>query len=71
MGWSNLIFGALALHNVVMAHFNFVNAVANFVEPNTPTNIITDDTILKQYSINKGLQAFGDNGEASVQKYLQ
>ena len=48
IGWINLIVGAWSLHNILKA---YVNAITNFVEPNPPTNIVTNDTILTQYSI--------------------
>ena len=35
------------------------------------TNIITNETILTQYSIKKGLKVFVKKGEAAVQKELQ
>ena len=36
-----------------------------------PTNIITNETILTQYSINQGLKVFGKKGKAEVRKELQ
>ena len=55
MGWSNLIVGYHDLHNVSKAYVNVVNTIATFVEPTTPNNIITKETILTQYSIKQGL----------------
>ena len=59
MGWINMIFGACALHNVATAYVNVINTTANFVEPTTPINLITNKTILTQYSIMQGLKIFG------------
>ena len=42
MGWSNLNVGPHALHSVAKAYFNVVDAIYTFVEPNQPTNIITN-----------------------------
>ena len=50
VGWSNLIFGARALHNVAMAYVNVINVIDTFVGPNLSTNIITNENILTQYS---------------------
>ena len=58
MGWSNLIVGSLALHNVAKAYINAVNNITTFVEPNPPTNIITNENILTQYSIKQGIKVF-------------
>ena len=58
MGWSNLIVGYHDLHNVSKAYVNVVNTIATFVEPTTPNNIITKETILTQYSIKQGLIFF-------------
>ena len=71
MGWSNLIVGSRVLNNVVKAYFNVVNSFKNFVEPNPPTNILTNETILTQYIIKQGLKVFGNKFEAAVQNYLQ
>ena len=51
MGWNNLIVGSHDLHSVVKSYANVVNYIANFFEPTPPTNIITNDTILTQYSM--------------------
>ena len=48
MGCNSLIFGYYSLHYVAKAHINAVNDSANFVEPNTPSNIIKKDNILTQ-----------------------
>ena len=55
MGWSNLIVGSHALHNIVKSYVNKVNTISIFVEPTTPSNIITNKTTLIQYNIKKGL----------------
>ena len=41
-----------------------------FFKPNPPTNIVTNDTILIQYSIKQMLKVFGNKGEAEVKKEL-
>ena len=66
MGSNNLIVGSNELHSVAKAYFNVVNDIATFVKPTPPTNIITNDTILMQYSINQGLKVFGKKGEDAV-----
>ena len=68
MGWKNLIVGSHSLHSVAMAYVNVINAISTFVDPNPPTNIITNETILTQYSIKQGLKAFGKKYEAAVLK---
>ena len=68
MGWSNLIVGYRAHHNVSMSYVNVANAITTSVEPTPPTNIITNETIRTQYSIKKGIQIFRQKGEAAVQK---
>ena len=50
MGCNNLIVGSLALHNVEKIYANVVNYIAIFL-PTPQTNIITNETILTQYSI--------------------
>ena len=59
MGRNNLTVGSHDHHSVVKYYANDVNNIANFVEPTTPTNIITNNTILNQYSIKQGLNIFG------------
>ena len=59
------------LHSVAKAYINVVNAIASLVKQTPPTNIITKNTILKQYIIKQGLKAFGKKGEAAVQKQLK
>ena len=71
MEWRNLIVGARSLHNITGAYVNVVNSITTFVEPTTPTNIITHENILTQYSIKQGLQIFWKKGKAAVQKYPQ
>ena len=48
MGWSNLIVGFYAIHNVAKDYVNVLNDIVTFVEPTRPTNIITNDIILIQ-----------------------
>ena len=68
MEWNNLIVGSNELHSVAKAYVNIVNAIAFFVKPTPPTNIITNMTILTQYIIKQGLKVFGNKGKASVCK---
>ena len=70
MGWNNLIVGSNKIHIVAKTYVNVVNAITSFVKPTPPTNIITNETILNQYSINQGLKVFGKKGEAAVRKEL-
>ena len=59
MGWINLVGGHHAFHNVAKTYANIINAIATFVEPTPPTNIITNETFLTQYSIKQGLRVLG------------
>ena len=68
MGWNNLIVGSNEIHSDAKAYVNVVNAITSFVKPTTPTNIITNETIMTQYSIKQVLKVFGKKGEAEVQK---
>ena len=68
MGWNNLIIGSNELHNVAKAYVNVVNYINSSVKPTPPTNIITNKTILTQYSIKQGLRVLGKMGEAAVRK---
>ena len=68
MGWNNLIVGSNKLHNVAKAYVNVVNYINSSVKPTPPTNIITNKTILTQYSIKQGLRVLGKMGEAAVRK---
>ena len=68
MGWNNFIVVSYALHNSDKAYINVVNDISTFFEPNLPTKIITNDTILTQYSIKQGLKVFGKKGKAGVWK---
>ena len=70
MGWNNLIVGTNELHSVSKAYVNVVNDIATFVKPTPPTKIITNETILTQYSIKKELKVFGKKVEAAVHKEL-
>ena len=67
MGWNNLIVVSNELHSVAKSYINIVNYITSFVKPTPPTNIITNETILTQYSIKQGLRVFGKKSEA-VQK---
>ena len=68
MGWNNLIVGSNEIHNVAKVYVNVVNAITSFFKPTPPTKIITNETILNQYSIKQGLKVFGKKGEAAVRK---
>ena len=68
MGWNNLIVGSNEIHSVAKAYVNVVNAIPSFVKPIPPTNIVTNETILTQYSIKQGLKGFVNKGEAEVRK---
>ena len=70
MGWNNLIVGSNEIHSVAKSYVNVVNAITSFVQPTPPTNIITNKTILTQYSIKQGPKVFGMKGEAAVRKQL-
>ena len=62
MVWINLIVGYHALHNVS-------NYIATFFEPTSPTNIITNETIITQYSIKQVINIWrGVKGDALVKK---
>ena len=71
MGWNNLIVGSNELYSVEKSYVNIVNAIDYFFKPTPPTNIITNETILTQYSIKKGLKVFGKKGKSEVRKELQ
>ena len=62
MGWNHLIFVSNELHSVAKSYFNIVSTISTFVKPTTPTNIITNDTILTKYSSNQGIKVFGKQG---------
>ena len=68
MGWKNLIVVFNEIHSVAKSYANVVNYIASFVKPIPPTNIITNNTILTQYSINQELEVFGKKGEAALRK---
>ena len=68
MVWKNIIVGSHSLHSVAKAYVNFVNAISTFVEITPPTNIITNKTILTQYTIKQGHKVFGKKGETALQK---
>ena len=67
---NNLFFGSNELHSVAKAYINIVNDISSFVKPTPPANIITNETILQQYSIKQGLNFFGNKDEAEVRKEL-
>ena len=71
MGWNNLIIGSNEIHSVAEAYINVVNNITSFVKPTPTTNIITNNTILTQYSTKQGIKVFGKKGEAAVPKELQ
>ena len=58
MRWINLVVGARSLHNADKSYVDIVNAITTFVEPTSPTNIITNETILTQKSIKQGIDIF-------------
>ena len=68
MGCNNLIVISNELHSVAKAYANVSNAISVFIKPTPPTNIITNETILTQYSIKQGLKVFGNKGKSSVRK---
>ena len=68
MGWNNLIVGSHEINSVAKAYLNVINAITSFVKPTPPTNIIANETILTQYSINEGLKVFGKKGKSAVRK---
>ena len=70
MGWNSQMFGSNEIHSVSKAYVNVVNAITSFVKPMPTTNIITNETIQTQYSINQGLKVFGKKGEDAVRKEL-
>ena len=59
MGFNNLVFGSHALHNIVKAYVKVLNSISTFVEPNTQTDIFTNDNSLTQYIIKQGLKCVG------------
>ena len=40
MGWSNLVIGSHAIHNVAKAYANILNTISTFLGTNPPTDII-------------------------------
>ena len=58
MGRNNLIVGSNEMHSVEKSNINVVNAITYFVKPTLPTNIIANESILTQYSINQLLKPF-------------
>ena len=62
MGCNNLTVGSNTFHSVAKSYVNIVNAIATFAKPTPPTNIITNKTILMQYSIKHLLKVFDNNG---------
>ena len=70
MECNNITVGSNELKSVAKAYVNIVNAIDTFFKPTPPTNIITNETILTQYSIKKGLNVFSKKGKASVRREL-
>ena len=68
MGWNNLIIGSNEIHSVAKAYVNIVNAITSFAKPTPPTKIITNETILTQYSIKQGLKVLENKCEDAVRK---
>ena len=66
MGSKNLIVGSNKIHSVAKSYVNVVKYIANFVKPTPPINIITNETILTQYSIKQEPKVFGKKGEAAL-----
>ena len=60
-----------ALDNVTKYYVKVANAISSFVEPTPPTNIITNETILNQYSIKQKLNSFDRKIKDEVQKEFQ
>ena len=58
MGWNNLIVGSNEIHNISKAYVNVVNDISTSVKPTPPTNTITNENVLTQYSTNQGLKIF-------------
>ena len=61
----------IEINSVAKAYVNVVNDITYFIKPTPPTNIITNETIMNQYSIKQGLKIFGKKDEAEVQKEPQ
>ena len=68
MGWNNLTVGPNEIHSVAKSYVNVGNAITSFVKPTPTTNIITNKTILTQYSIKQGLEVFEKKFKAAVRK---
>ena len=66
MGRNSLIVDSNELHSVTNAYIKVVNNIATFARPTPPTNIITNDTTMTQYSIKKGIGLFGKKVKAAV-----
>ena len=71
MEWKNIIVESNELHSVAKSYINVVNANDSFIKPTPPTDIITNKTILTQYSIKQGIKLFGKKVKTSVLKELQ
>ena len=70
MGWRKLIVDSYTFHNFAKAYTNIFNAITTFFEHTTPTNIITNETILSKYSTKQEIKVFGQKGETAVQKQM-
>ena len=68
MGWNNITVLSNELHSVAKSYVNIVNDISNFFKPTPPTNIITNEDILMQYSIKQRIRLFGKKSEAAVKK---
>ena len=66
MGSKNLIIESNGIHSVTKSYVSVVNAISAFAKHTTPTNIITNETIMTQCSIKQGLKVFGKKGEAEL-----
>ena len=70
MGCNYILFVSNELQIVAKAYVNVVNEIFSFVKPTPPINVITNENILTQYSINRVLEVFGKKFEAAVHKEL-
>ena len=68
MGWNNLIFGSQALHSVAKSYSRVANYITTFLEPSPPTIVITNQTILNQYSIKQVLKVLRKKSRVEYKK---
>ena len=59
MIWKNITVDYHVIHSVAKAHIIVFNDISTFFEPTSPTNIMTNETILTQYRVKQGLRVFG------------